>query len=396
MENEEKKRIFICGDFKFPHGDAVANRMHYIARMAKDIGIEPYIISAGENSREEWDIDEKVYVHDGIKYKNVKRRAGNPRDFMQRGIHAAQFLKDENVSSKDIILISSIWPHYTYFLRKKVGEQLNIFFDVMEWFQPFQFKGGRFNFWYESYNYYFEHTVMSGNGVLVISHELENYYKKRGKKVFCLPLVLDPYNYPCKERKASDKLKFIYPGNPGRKDAMNVMLKGLNLLKGEERNKIEFHITGVKRETLEQILDKEKNLLDKTKDIVSFHGWLSYSDLYDLYNQMDFFLLAKEDNLVSRSNFPSKVPELMSCGVIPVMNEVGDIGAYLKDRTDCILYSKCRPEDCAIGIKQALSIREKDLKKMKSAARKTAEEKFNYRNWSNATMTFLSEGLNDD
>ena len=49
----KNKRIFICGDFKFPHGDAVANRMQYIARMAKDKGIEPYIISAGEDSEQE-------------------------------------------------------------------------------------------------------------------------------------------------------------------------------------------------------------------------------------------------------------------------------------------------------------------------------------------------------
>lgn len=392
----KNKRIFICGDFKFPHGDAVANRMQYIARMAKDKGIEPYIISAGENSEQEWVPEDKVYLHDGIKYKNVQRRAGNPIDFMKRGINASEILKSENVNERDIVLISSIWPHYTYFLRKKTGVKLNNFFDVMEWFQPFQFKGGRLNFWYESYNYYFEHTAMSGNGVLVISHELEKYYKKRGKKVLCLPLVLDPYNYPCKERQPCDKVKFIYPGNPGKKDAMNVMLSGLNQLAGEDRKKVEFHITGVKKETLAQILDKERDLLDKTEDIVCFHGWLNYSDLYDLYNQMDFFLLAKDDNLVSRSNFPSKVPELMSCGVIPVMNQVGDIGTYLHNDVDSILYSSCTPEDCAEGIKRAISMGNECLKEMKDAARKSAEEKFDYRNWSNATMTFLYGESNDN
>lgn len=266
----------------------------------------------------------------------------------------------------------------------------------MEWFQPFQFKGGCLNFWYQSYNYYFTHTAMSGNGVVVISHELENYYKKRGKKVFCLPLVLDPFNYPFQVRKPEKKLRLIYPGNPGKKDAMNVMLKGLDLLDKNERESIEFHITGVKRETIIDILSSESNLLERTKDIVSFHGWLDYSDLYDLYNQMDGFLLAKEDNLVSRSNFPSKVPELMSCGVVPVMNEVGDISDYLHDGTDCILYGKCTPEDCVQGIKRLMNMPDKELRTMQNAARKTAEEKFDYRNWSKKVIDFLCEESNAD
>lgn len=396
MINKKKRRIFLCGDFKYPHGDAVANRMQYIARMAIDMGIEPFIISAGENNSKEWDSREKAYIHDGVKYKNVKRRAGNPFDFMKRGISAAKLLKEEDVSEKDVVLVSSVWPHYSLFLRKGAGAKLNIFFDVMEWFQPFQFKGGCLNFWYQSYNYYFTHTAMSGNGVVVISHELENYYKKRGKKVFCLPLVLDPFNYPFQVRKPEKKLRLIYPGNPGKKDAMNVMLKGLDLLDKNERESIEFHITGVKRETIIDILSSESNLLERTKDIVSFHGWLDYSDLYDLYNQMDGFLLAKEDNLVSRSNFPSKVPELMSCGVVPVMNEVGDISDYLHDGTDCILYGKCTPEDCVQGIKRLMNMPDKELRTMQNAARKTAEEKFDYRNWSKKVIDFLCEESNAD
>lgn len=389
MDSKSLKRVFICGDFKFPHGDAVANRMHFIAKMINESNMEAYIISVGDNKAEEWDETAQIYIHDNIKYANVKRRSGNGWDFFQRGVRAAELLKKYHITEHDIIYISSIWPHYTQCIRNRIHVKPSFVFDVMEWFQPFQFRGGRLNLWYQAYNYFFTHTVLGGDRVVVISHELQNYYTEKGKKVFCLPLVLDPFSYPTKERKNTSVSKFIYPGNPGKKDAMHIMLKGLKLLDRNERQNVEFHITGVKKETLIQILGTDSAILEQNQDIVRFHGWLDYAKLYQLYNDMNFFLLAKEDNLVTKSNFPSKVPELMSCGVIPVMNNVGDVSEYLTNNKDSILYETCTAESCVKGIRKALSLSDIQKSEMSHAARYCAEEKFNYKIWSKEFTKFL-------
>ena len=389
MSVQRKRRIFICGDYKFPHGDATANRMQYIAQMITDMGMEAALISVGDNRADERDNAKNGYNHEGLFYTNVKRRPGNPYDFMLRAVRAGKILNEQGIKDDDIVFISSVWPHYTWILRKTLQAKPHILFDVTEWFQPFQFRFGRFDFWYRSYNHYFTHTAMSGEKIIVISRELENHYRKRGKPVFCLPFVLDPYKYPFAERRDHSKTRFIYPGNPGKKDSMRVMLKALELLTPEERKAIEFHITGVSRETIAAVLGREKELLHAVDDIVRFHGWLEYAELYELYNRMDFFLLAKEDNPVSRSNFPSKVPELMSCGVIPVMNTIGDIGAYLTDGDDCLLFSECTPESCVKGIREALLLEPQKIADMSRAARSCAAEKFNYRNWSEKTVRFM-------
>jgi hypothetical protein len=105
---------------------------------------------------------------------------------------------------------------------------------------------------------------------------------------------------------------------------------------------------------------------------------------------MHYFLLAKEDTIVTKANFPSKVPELMASGVIPVMNNAGDIGNYLSHHKDSILYDNCSVEACKDGIYEALHAGQDEIKRMSQEARKTTEDKFNYLHWVDILDDFFS------
>ena len=64
--------------------------------------------------------------------------------------------------------------------------------------------------------------------------------------------------------------------------------------------------------------------LNKLSGVLVFHGRLEYAELLELYQNMDYLFLAREKNIITESNFPSKVPEMLVYGVIPVCSDVGD------------------------------------------------------------------------
>ena len=180
--------------------------------------------------------------------------------------------------------------------------------------------------------------------------ELQELSEKNEKINGCttlrLPNMADPeeYGVALKVSKPS-KIQFIYPGAKlnGCEDDIDLMLDAFNSLSEEEKAKVVFHITGT---TEEQLKSKIKNpsVLDELKDVVIVHSWMEYSDLIALYKQMDYLVLARFDNELTRANFPSKIPENMCYGIVPICSKVGDYTTYyLKNMVDSIF--------CEVGAK---------------------------------------------
>lgn len=136
-------------------------------------------------------------------------------------------------------------------------------------------------------------------------------------------------------RKSKEQYDFIYPGAATNKDSLEGMLKGLLLLNDDERKKIRFHFTTLRPEKLLEAAKCQNDALEQLKDVLIFHGRMEYSDLLNLYQEMDFLFLARERNIITESNFPSKVPEMLAYGTVPVCSKVGDYtNLYLKNGID--------------------------------------------------------------
>ena len=122
-------------------------------------------------------------------------------------------------------------------------------------------------------------------------------------------------------------------------------------------------------------------------------GPTQHDDLMTLYGKSDFLLIARARNVVTLSNFPSKVPEMMSYGVVPVCSDVGDYTEiYLRDGIDSIQFENDSVSSCADAICRAIEIKESsNLAKMQEAARETVKEKLDYWNWGGRIVAFLQE-----
>lgn len=386
------KRLFICAERFFPRGDAGANRVLYIAKAIKLAGWEPIVISIGRTDEKYYIPTEDKYVYEGIEYRNIVCKTSGTARKLERlffnGKKTVEILKKYNLSEKDKVLMYSSTAPYTEAVTRyghKVGAAVAM--DIVEWHQPFQFPFGSIDLRYLSFKKCFERLTKQVHNVMVISSYLERHFINEGCNVVTVPIYIEPEEEFVYHAEA-EKVHLIYPGNPFRKDSLENMLRGIAILDEHEQKKICFHLTGASKEMLERSVPAYKYLLDMP--CVEIHGFMDYSELMQLYKKVDFALIARPDNMVTRANFPSKVPELMNKGIPVIINNIGDIGTYLTDEENAILIKHATPESVTEALRQVLKLDKAQKVLMHDRAFRYAKENFDYHKATNFLDAYFS------
>lgn len=385
-------RVFICAERRFPKIDASSNRIQYNAKALMSCGYEVIVIGVGENQEDDYDANQERYCYDGVVYDNVGFISNSRTSYAKE---TRNRLKKYKISSSDMAIIYTSNAIYgkvvaDYLKSKNVKK---IIFDVVEWFQPFQYKFGKLDPRLWLYNYCFRYVYSSGKYVIAISKKIENYFKAIGCKTLLLPIITDVEDYSfCPEfKRDNDVIQLIYPGNPDKKDDIALMLKALDSLDDKYKKKLHFHMTGMSEQKLRRILGKDEYLIDKLKGTFTRHDWMTAEDLQALYNQMNFLFMARPTNDSTLSNFPSKVPELLACGICPITNKVGDFIEYLEDDVNSILYDGCTLNSCIDVLKKVSMLDSSQLETFAQEGRKLAKEKFQYQRWVSYIGEFMKE-----
>lgn len=169
------------------------------------------------------------------------------------------------------------------------------------------------------------------------------------------------------------------------KDALEEMLLSVVSILSENIDAFEFHIMGVAKEQILTIIGRET--FERTSKAIVIHQWMSYEELVELYQSVHYLLLARDDNQMTQSNFPSKIPECMCYGIVPIMSNVGDAPKYyLKNQINGIVFEGCTVAACKEAICEALALNWNTYKLLSESARKTAETLFDYRQWSDRVL----------
>ncbi len=388
------KRVFICAERRFPRGDAGANRVQYIARALMQAGHEVIVISIGKHRAQDYCEQSRFYIYNDVKYKNVPVRDGIYKRWdanIVSGRNTVKIIRDLDFCSSDIALIYTTNAIYGQILNdychNKIGA--TVVMDVVEKFQPFQYRCGCFNLRYLLFKYCFRKVYSRSNKIITVSRHLEKHFDELSLRVLRLPALIDSTEYVVKKQVNDGIIRLIYPGNIGRKEALGVMLQALLMLSDSEKSRVELHLTGNTKKELLEILGNQSFLLEQLKGLLHIHNWMTYESLLELYNRSDFLLFARNQNEATLSNFPSKVPELLACGIATIANKIGDFSDYLQDGIDSILFEKCTAEDCCAAIRKALDLNYEQLMAMRDNARKCAEQQFDFRLWSDKIHAFL-------
>ena len=390
------KRVFICSEVSFPRGGAASNYIEYLALSLLDAGYHPVVIGQGKNPEE--DLRGETYVYNGIHYYNYPQQTKLSRHKLKRFIDAnfyngkqiVSLLKKLQLSSEDYIIFYTrncftIDPVLSY--ANQQGTMATMV--VTEHREESQAMNKLLS-WRSIYS--FKYSISKTKSVIPISLHLERYFQEQGCRTLLLPSMANPFEYSFEVNKNSKTVNFIYSGSDFAKDSFHTMLKSFLLLNAEEKRIVRFHLTGVKYEKLVAYLGDESKILKELESVITIHPWLEYDELVKLMKQMDYLFIAREITQTTLANFPSKVPEMMCYGVIPLVSRVGDYtGLYLADGKDSLMFDGCTPEDGVKALRRAIELPEEKRLEMRMNARKTAEEKFYYGVWAEKLSEFIEK-----
>jgi glycosyltransferase involved in cell wall biosynthesis len=126
---------------------------------------------------------------------------------------------------------------------------------------------------------------------------------------------------------------------------------------------------GTERESLEELAG-----ILGFKERVKFLGFQNREELLELYNLADLFVLASYSE-----GLPRVLIEAMACGCIPVVTNVGDAAAVVRDGFNGFIVDPGDHERLGERIKQTLSLPEETMKVIQNRARRIVENGFDSR-----------------
>ena len=165
------------------------------------------------------------------------------------------------------------------------------------------------------------------DGLIVISKFLEEYYSD-SKNLVYVPTMTDvsESKWKGKYEKSNSVLKLVYAGNPGRKDRVDMLIEALKNV----NRKYQLDIIGI---TLEQYLEYYPNhseMVKKTPSIV-FHGRMQHIETLEYIKKANYSCFFREDDRVSKSGFPTKFAEAITCGTPVLTNKTSNLTDYIKN-----------------------------------------------------------------
>ena len=385
------RRVFICSDAPFPRASAGGNYIQYLAKALIEEKWEVIVITTGDNRKEDFNINTKTYSYSGIKYKNLQCNK-NSKLVKEKFI---EIMKEYRVTDEDYAILYGSNISMIKYLNNNFHKN-HVCVCRVEMMQSFQYKLGIFNPKYIKYKSFYNYVYRNIKKTIPISTNIEKYERLKGCNTLLLPIMADPFEYIEEvEDRYTNKIKIIYSGakKTNFEDDVQNMLVAFSKLDDEWLENIEFHLTGTTKDKLQEILGEDNRVYDLLKNSIIIHEWLEYDELIDLYKQMDYIFLARKNNVITQSNFPSKIPEALSFGIIPICSNVGDYTKYyLTDDFDSFIFNGSSIDSCLNTLKRAISISKEERYEMRKNCRNTAINKFYYKLWSKRISDFLIQG----
>lgn len=379
------RRIIICEWMYYPRGGAISNYIQYLSDALVQGNYEVIILS---NTNLEYTNEDK-FLYRGAKVINIENRS--KINLVKRLMNGKLFsirliIKLLTLSLKtDDFLIFNQAEYIAkpcFVLKKIIGFKSGG--HPLEWFPQSHFRN------VEEAKRYEENFRSNGAHDLLfpISHLIEQQFRNTVAKTQLLPIMADTQEYSFTEKENNGVYEFVLPANGAMKDALEGMLLGMVKLTDNEIKKVLFHLRGINKEKVIDVIGKKE--WNRIKDSVRFYDWMEYSELVKLYQRSHYLLLARETNQMTEANFPSKVPEVMVYGIVPVVTRVGDYTRYyLENEVSSLIFNGCDASCCVEAIRRAINIPFDRYLEISYKARECAVSKFDYRNW----VTIISSAI---
>lgn len=237
----------------------------------------------------------------------------------------------------------------------------------------------------------------NSDGLIAVSKYICRKINVRGAEVV-IPPVRKNYKQDYITKK-SDLPSFMYAGVPfpldGRKisngcykDRLDKVVEIFSRL--ESKYDFIFDVYGISLDEYTKVIPQHKNILEKSR-CIHFHGKISKEMCDEMIVKHDFMVLLRDENRTSLAGFSTKVVDSISLGTPVILNPIGDVAEYLKDKYNSIFVSNISLDTSLLEFESILSMKQSDIALLKNNCKK--ENPFYYRNFSKKTELFFREVL---
>lgn len=342
MTNNET--VVYIGGFELPDKNAAAQRVLNNSKCLRELGYNVVLIGISNSTFSRNILDTVEYYDDFCCY-----RVGYPKNIYE-WVRYLTCVNDYIKVLKNIYNVKAVilynfpsvaMARLMHYCNK---DKIQCYADVTEWYSA---KGRGLSYYIiKSIDTYLRMVVLHKqmDGLIVISTFLKSYYE-RDVKTIMIPALTDR-NYYSKYRqsiKSNNKLKLVYAGNPGNKDKINIIVEALKNVKRD----YSLDVLGIDYHSYVKLNGDHIKFLNDEKDRIRFYGRVSHDKAVECVSSANYSIFFREDNLVSRAGFPSKLSEALSCGTPIITNQTSDIDKYVQNGQNGFLVSNFETKDIA-------------------------------------------------
>ncbi|MFJ6166591.1 glycosyltransferase [Micromonospora orduensis] len=389
-------QVLAVAAYRFPHGDAMSNRLLQLARSATPPGGTTLVVN-------DWPEDgshppESPDLPPGVRLITLPRRrigggmAGRWLHRCTRPLRVLAALRRAGVrpgALAGVHLPLSVWNLVTWaVLRTAVRCPVTV--DVLERHDRAQFPRGWLTPYFVRHRWAFFLAGRLADRVIAISETLERHFVGRGRPTLVVPPQVDCADFADPAPSSLDGgLRLLYAGSAGAKDQLAVVLEGIRGLAPEDRSRVRLVIAGMSRERAGSLSDLGATSPDDLDDQVTFLGRVPRDRVLAELRLAHFSVLVRPPAGYARAGFPSKVPESLAAGCPVLLNHTSDLGRYIVDGREGIVLGGCGADDVRRGLERALLLDDQGWWSMSRAARERAYC-FDYRAWTAVVSDFVT------
>ena len=388
MENIKYNALFVISS-SFPYGEAFSSRARNMIKLFNECGYKVFVVAPdSQKSVDCIELEsfeyETHYVHD-------------PKNFLSlSGIGTAKpYITAIEKLSKHVkfnLIVSSAMVHVTDYLYKWSRENhVPYIMEQCEWYDESTFKGGKFNPYYREHIRLIEKKNKRVDGIIAISKLFEEHYTDMGVKTVRVPTILDIKNTSFREHvNEREKIHIIFAGSLGKgKEKLANIFNALKQV-NKDTIKIVLDIYGANENQVLENIKNDFKSLSEIKEFVYIHGRIPQFEIPNKVKEADFTIFIRPNRKSSNAGFPTKFAESLAVGTPVITNLTGDIGLYLRDGENVLVVSDDSEDQLKKTFNKIIEMKAEDLSKMRKIARKTAEQYFDFREYTNIIEDLFS------
>lgn len=372
----KSKCVLIVTFDKYPDYDAGAVRLHMFGKMCLALGYTVQVISMGPST-----LFRNRVMDDGIMHISFRGRSDCRVSKASYYLLFAQRLRRHLRKNSYAAIIHTQIDEKSLQVLLKYGkkQQIPVIYDSVEWYSETQFAKGTKARAYKRNDKYNTRLIVPPSSVIAISEYLETHFKNKGVRTVRIPVVMDTESFQINKTSSKDIVTLMYAGSPGKKDCLDSIIRAIGNMEEKEKERIHFVILGCTRESIISGCGVSEEEYENAKVALDLKGRVPRSHVIEEYRKADFSVLLRySEQRYAKAGFPTKFVESLCCATPVICNISSDLSKYAIDGQNSVILSNISENEIQERIREILSYETADLDYMKTCARKTAVEMFDY------------------